>query len=389
MAANSMTRTRGALVLGLAWAFVLAVFAGTALVVQLFGEPVTDETVLLPLPHTKLATTETPAPPPPPAAPAAPVLFETPPGGIIPAQLSPSEQAAIAALPQSQPEVPPQPDPEASPPVALPPLKGGPLVANPALLEKTPQGYLPRISDSGVWPMQAYSVPVAAKGRPRIAVVISGLGISARLTRMAIETLPPAVTLAFWPHTDDVQNWVTLARQKGHEVLLQVPMEPYDFPDSDPGQYTLRTAVGEEANTKRLSWSLSRFTGYVGVTNMQGARFLSEPGPLEPMMTFVMRRGLLFFDNGAATRSVVPEVAERLGAPYVRADMILDSIQSGMEIDHRLSELENAARTKGAAAGAGFRYPVTVERVTMWARGLSGRGFVLVPISAIVQTAKK
>ena len=276
------------------------------------------------------------------------------------------------------------------PPVILPPVRGGLAVANPAVLEKTPQGYLPRVSDSGLSPMQAYATPRAATGnRPRIAIVIGGLGVSARSTAAAINLLPPGVTLAFAPYAYDVQNWVALARQKGHEVLLQVPMEPYDFPDSDPGQYTLRTAVGEESNTKRLSWSLTRFTGYVGVTNMLGGRFLSEAGPLEPMMTFLMRRGLVFYDNGAATRSVAPQVAERLGAPFVQATATIDSIQAAMEIDHRLSDLETEARSKGKAAGSGFLYPVTVERVTLWARGLGGRGFVLAPISAIVPERKK
>jgi polysaccharide deacetylase 2 family uncharacterized protein YibQ len=102
-----------------------------------------------------------------------------------------------------------------------------------------------------------------------------------------------------------------------------------------------------------------------------------------------MRRGLLFYDNGAASRSVAPMVAERLGAPFAQATNTIDSIQASMEIDHRLADLETEARTHGKAVGTGFRYPVTMERVTLWARGLQGRGFVLAPISAIVATGKK
>lgn len=385
MAATSMTGNRGALVLGLAWALVLAAIGAGALAIQFFGSATNDDAITLalaPLPHQAQAAT--------PAAklPAGPVVFETPPGGILPATLSPAEQAAVAALP------PPPPAPDsmviAQPqPVALPPLKGGPSVANPSLLEKTPDGYMPRISDAGVAPMQAYAGAQPPAGRPRIAIVITGLGLSASNTQAAINNLPPGVTLAFAPYLADVQNWVALARQKGHEVLLQVPMEPYDFPDSDPGEHTLRVSVGEEANTRRLSWALTRFTGYVGVTNMLGGRFLSEAGPIEPMMTFLMRRGLLFYDNGAASRSVAPMVAERLGAPFAQATNTIDSIQASMEIDHRLADLETEARTHGKAVGTGFRYPVTMERVTLWARGLQGRGFVLAPISAIVATGKK
>jgi polysaccharide deacetylase 2 family uncharacterized protein YibQ len=59
-----------------------------------------------------------------------------------------------------------------------------------------------------------------------------------------------------------------------------------------------------------------------------------------------------------------------------------------MEIDHQLSELESEARAHGSAAGSGFLYPLTIERVAQWSQGLAARGFVLVPASAIVTTKK-
>jgi len=294
------------------------------------------------------------------------------------------------APPTAAPPVAPEPG-AAAPPAAPPPVEApaGLGVANPALIEKTPQGPLPRIADDGTPPLRAYGMVVPTGGKPRIAIVINGLGLSAKATAAAIAELPPAVTVAFFPYANDVQHWVTLARQKGHEVLLEVPMEPYDFPDSDPGQYTLRSGVGEDSNTKRLVWSLTRFTGYVGVTNLLGGRLLSDANALEPMMTYLARRGLMFYDNGSATRSVAPDVAARLGAPFSQATSTIDTIQAAMEIDHRLSDLETEARAKGSASGSGFIYPVTVDRVGAWARGLPGRGLVLVPVSTLVTPPEK
>jgi polysaccharide deacetylase 2 family uncharacterized protein YibQ len=306
-----------------------------------------------------------------------------------------------AAPPAARPGPPPAatatPPAQASPglPPALvtgridkPVYDGHALIADPALIEATPDGPLPRIADDGRTPMTAYAPAVPAGSRPRIALVISGLGISARQTAAALEKLPPQVTLAFAPYSDDVQHWVSEARRLGHEVLLEVPMEPFDFPDSDPGPHTLRAAVSEETNTERLTWSLTRFTGYAGVTNLLGGRFLADSDSLAPVMTFLARRGLLFFDSSPESRSVAPDVARQVSAPYVQSKFAVDSIQTAMEIDARLSELESRARSASSAAGTGFVYPVTVERVTAWANGLSGRGFVLVPASAIVPRTK-
>lgn len=274
------------------------------------------------------------------------------------------------------------------PTITTPIYAGKALVADPSLIENTPDGPLPRIADDGTKPMRAYAPVYESGGHPRIALVVSGLGISAAATEKAIRGLPAAVTLAFAPYAADVQRWAGEARKAGHEVLLEVPMEPYDFPDSDPGPHTLRSGVGEDANTARLVWALTRFSGYAGVTNLLGDRFLSDPNALEPMLTYLSRRGLLFYDNGSASRSAAPDVANRIGTAFAQADTTVDKIQTAFEIDRRLSSLEDVARSRGSASGAGFIYPVTIERIGHWSEGLSGRGFVLVPASAIVSESK-
>jgi polysaccharide deacetylase 2 family uncharacterized protein YibQ len=301
----------------------------------------------------------------------------------------------IGAGPQPTAPLPPATPSDALPPnTVVPPniskalYAGTALIADPDLIETTPNGPLPRIADDGRSPMNAYAPPVPNVQGPKIAIVVSGLGISAKATAAAITTLPPGVTLAFAPYADDVQRWVSEARKRGHEVLLEIPMEPYDFPDSDPGPHTLRTGTGEDSNIDRLTWSLTRVTGYAGVTNLLGGRFMADPASLEPVMTFVARRGLVFFDSGSATRSAAPDVAQRINAPFVQSATNVDAIQTGMEIDQRLSELEARARLNGYAAGSAFLYPITMERLAAWAQGLPGRGFVLVPASAIVQPSK-
>ena len=81
------------------------------------------------------------------------------------------------------------------------------------------------------------------------------------------------------------------------------------------------------------------------------------------MLTYLARRGLLFFDNGAATHSAAPDVATRAGVSFAQATATIDSIQTAMEIDHQLSELENSGARNGSASGSGFIYPVTIDRV--------------------------
>lgn len=156
----------------------------------------------------------------------------------------PPVSARIALSPPPVREDAPMPRAEPTPDTPMPAIKavqraGRALIADPALIENTPLGPLPRIADDGRKPIQAYAAP-AANGKFRIAIVVMGLGLSAKATQAAISSLPPAVTVGLLPYASDAPRWLSAARAAGHEVVLQVPMEPFDFPDSDPGPHTLR-----------------------------------------------------------------------------------------------------------------------------------------------------
>ena len=96
-------------------------------------------------------------------------------------------------------------------------------------------GPLPMIAPDGRVPAQAYARPFRPNGKPRVALIVGGLGLNAVTTRAAIERLPPEVTLSFVPYADNLQSWIDQARAQGHEVMLEMPMEPTGYPDNDPG----------------------------------------------------------------------------------------------------------------------------------------------------------
>ena len=265
----------------------------------------------------------------------------------------------------------------------------GPLPAVPdrALVERTAQGPLPKIGPQGRKPWRVYARPVPpglpAKGR--IAIVVSGMGISQSATRHAIETLPPEVTLSFAPYGPDLQSWIDKARAAGHEVLLELPMEPYGYPQSDPGPYTLLTSLPETENRARLNWLMSRFAGYAGVMNYQGARFSTSATALTPVLSALNKRGLMYIDNGASSRSLAPSIAEEEGLPFALADRIVDPQQSADVISNSLDDLEVTAKQSGTALGVASGFPATVDEITKWAAGLSARGLALVPATAAIR----
>jgi polysaccharide deacetylase 2 family uncharacterized protein YibQ len=241
-----------------------------------------------------------------------------------------------------------------------------------------PGGPLPIIAPDGRTPFDAYKRPFISNGRPKIALVIGGLGLNARATQAAIETLPGEITLSFVPYSEGLQGWVDMARAHGHEVLLETPMEPTDYPDNDPGPYTLMADAQGPDTVKKLEWILSRTTGYFGLTNYLGSRFLSSDRAYDAFATVLRGRGLGFIDDGAAGRRTG-------GVPRASAERVIDEQLSKGALDQQLLALEAGALQRGQALGSGFAYPVTLETVARWSQGLEQRGFQLAPASALVR----
>lgn len=255
------------------------------------------------------------------------------------------------------------------------------------LLEISRHGGIPRIAPDGTRPSEIYArVMKPLPGRkdgPRVAIVLGGLGVSASATQQAMQKLPGAVTFAFSPYGADVDRLTTSARADGHEILLQAPMEPFDYPDNDPGPQTLLTTLSMEQNLDRLHWQMSRFQGYVGIANFMGARFTAAESALAPVLKETSRRGLIYVDDGTSPRSVASQIASANNLPFAKAEIVLDAVPASAHIEKALAKLEALAREHGTAVGIASALPASIDRIAQWAKAAEARGITLVPITAV------
>ncbi len=257
---------------------------------------------------------------------------------------------------------------------------------DPLLIENTAFGTLPKIHADGRKPWQVYARPFDHRDpRPRIALVVGDLGLSRVATDAAISRLPGSVTLAFEVQGTAIGAWLERARSAGHETLLSLPMEPFDFPRSDPGPRTLLTSLPNTDNLERLLRFLGEGTGYVGITTLSGARFSTDVPKSTAILEETRRRGLLVFDAQVVSHSVIGHIARQLNLPAALNNRTIDALPSPDSIDTALAALEQTARVEGSAVGLATPLPVTIERIELWAKGLSSRGIVLAPISAVAE----
>jgi uncharacterized protein len=384
-----------ALLLCVAW---LAFFPGDA------GAPVVSVAVSPPPPKPA-------APPPQPPKSATPPSIDLPPGfGLNPARPQSAPGGAPAGQQQAgTPAAPGQPatvqtvavPPPVVPPPGLPPPPEEETasitlveIPVPELVEESQYGPLPKVATDGRRPIDVYARPSkyavkAADAPPRIAVLINGMGLSDGATAEAIKGLPAPISVAYGAYGRNLQDWVAKARQEGHEVLLQIPLEPLDYPTNDPGPHTLLTTLPPEENLKRLQWLMSRFTGYVGITNLMGAKFEPTQASFVPVLEEVKARGLLFVDDGSVKDSAAGQIASTIGLDFATADVQIDAVPSPDDINKALARLEAVAKEKGSAIGIASAKPATIKALAQWAAQLQAKNIILIPVSAAIRSQRQ
>jgi len=269
---------------------------------------------------------------------------------------------------------------------AAPPGTALPSAPIASVSEQSDLGILPKIAEDGTSPFEVYArpAPTLDAAKPKIALIVSGVGLSRAATEAAIHTMPQDVALALNVYARGLDFWVARAREDGHEVLLALPLETENFPFSDPGPDALRVLNSPEENMQKLQFILSRTSGYFGVLADQGGKFLGIDEQVTAVMAQLKARGLMYVDGGASG-SLGTRVAYKLNAPWAAVEMNLDDAQSRAELDSQLQELADLAQKRSIAVGRVSATPMSLERLSAWIATLDQKGFQLVPISALAK----
>lgn len=326
--------------------------------------------------------------------------------GVVPENVNPTkiEAPKVDALGNTVSSPEPAPRPSISP-ASRPASSSGPrtitidgapidgsasaLVPAPisGLSKMSTYGRIPAISASGLSPLSAYKRPfTTTAGKRPVSVIIGGLGVNRGLTTQAINELPADVTLSFAAHAPGLQNWINQARAKGHEVLIELPMESADYNPAEPGaDRALMARSDSAANLRNLEWLLSRAQGYFGVTNYNGDRFLSRADAAAPILDKLSTSGLSFIFDGSVSAPTLSTLSTSAKLPFAKGYTVIDPQPDTGIIQSELSRLGAQAQNSRGIVGVGFAYPETIATVNNWVRGLDARGLVLAPASSTLK----
>lgn len=254
------------------------------------------------------------------------------------------------------------------------------------LQEPLGNGFIPITALDGRVSWHSYARPYNhTDARPRIIVVIGELGLSQQISQTAITDLPGPVSLIFSKFSAEPDAWMAKARQLGHETLLSIPMEPLDYPASDPGPDTLLVHNNNDENKALLLKYLVNGKGYIGVTSLSGSRMSTTPDRLKPILEELNKRGLMWLDANLTPLSAGDIIAKELSMPSTKVDMHIDENMGEAAISKTLQAVEANASKNGHTVLIIQPSPLSLSMVREWIKQLPDKRFSLAPLSSLAK----
>lgn len=302
-----------------------------------------------------------------------------------------TDKAPIDKQPVAQPKADPRPDPrpdprkdpiklEAAKPESKPDFKPEPKKDKARVDE--PKSRTNVDAGQPAWRKYAASAVVEPAGRPMIAIIVDDLGSDPKRTARVAKISAP-MTLALSAKGKELDVQAAMARKAGHELLALVPMEPTNA-SVDAGPRALMVKQSNDEIRKNLDWHLSRFNGFVGVSNHMGSKFTADSARMSVVMGDARKRGVLFVDAVTTGKSTGQATALKAGVPYLARDVFLEAGKQPASADAQFKRLEDVARKRGYAVAIARADDATLAALQAWLPEAKKRGMVFVPISALV-----
>ncbi len=216
---------------------------------------------------------------------------------------------------------------------------------------------------------------------PRVAIVLDDWGYNLDVFQM-LDGIEKPVTLAILPHLPYSETIARGAAERGHEVILHMPMEPLGEAPLEKG--TLMTAMRDDEIQSRLVSALESLPNAKGVSNHMGSKFSRDERAMESVLRALGSRGFFYLDSRTTPDSVSVSLAEEIPVRVLSRDIFLDNEPHEAQIQARLDDLRKLAREKGSAIAIGHDEPLTVEMIRRNLENFEEDGIQLVKLSELL-----
>lgn len=232
-------------------------------------------------------------------------------------------------------------------------------------------------------PLEAAPAP-PPPGAPRIAIIVDDLGGRRDVFDVLREIRRP-LTVAVLPALPLSASMARDAARSGMEVLLNVPMEPYRYPELDPGPGMLLISMSPAQIQHAVSGQLETVAPAVGVINRMGSRLTEDTSRMRAMLEVLAARRMFLIDAYTSSQSAAYDQARIAGVRAARRHLLIDHASGEAGDRAQWDRVAGWAERRGEVVVVAHGHPLTVRELKEYVPRWEARGLRLVPVSALVR----
>lgn len=218
-----------------------------------------------------------------------------------------------------------------------------------------------------------------------LAIVIDDFGNGMKGTEEILD-LPVPLTVAVMPFLPTSAQDAKLAHDRGHEVIIHLPLEPKHGKKSWLGPGAITTDLSDEEIRSRVERAVAEVPYAVGMNHHMGSKAVEDERVMRIILEVCREKGFFYLDSKTSGKSVIPKVAKELSVPYLENDLFLDHVYSASHIHRQAAKLEKKL-TKYEQMIAIGHVGITGERVATALKSYIPeykKQAELVPLSALI-----
>lgn len=225
-------------------------------------------------------------------------------------------------------------------------------------------------------------VPTVPEYKASLAIVIDDMGGSLDIARI-IAAIDPNITFAVMPNEAKSAAVVREMSDRGHDVIMHLPMEPKDLARNNPGKGALLVAMNADDIRKTIEEDLKKVPGVKGVNNHMGSRFTEERDDMKVVLGELKKRQLFFLDSRTTGKSVAKDVAKEVGIKSASRDVFLDNTVDEAHSRRQLQKAAELALKKGQAIIIGHPHPSSIKVLREMVPQLREKGIRIIGVSQL------
>ncbi|MBY0580392.1 MAG: divergent polysaccharide deacetylase family protein [Rickettsiales bacterium] len=182
---------------------------------------------------------------------------------------------------------------------------------------------------------------------PSISILVAGLGLDKEIVDRALLRLPKSISLGFVPYAShfdypDIND---------RDLLMNIPMETYDYFFKDNGPYSLICKLGVDNNSKRLEYIISKSNDFNGYYTEMDESFTDDIRDLNFLLKRISETNKHILYNDPKEIKSFRDVAIKFGMKdrILRVDSVINQKMSEIELIKRLDDLKLIASARGHA----------------------------------------